>query len=165
VARGYYEAAYVLLTKALMVNPRSYSSSMGLGLSLFRLAQTDLAIKTFRSAFELEPTSPQASLWLGIALHSGKKYSEALKSLLKANDLTKGEAAEVHWQLARVYKDMDQFARSADELELLKFQPRGQERVGGQESNSYSKGKKIAVVTTTRYSLQLGSSNVENMRR
>ena len=124
VLLGHYEAAFVLLTKALMVNQRSYSSTMGLGIAVFRLNQTDLATKHFRSAAELEPGSPNAHLWLGIALHAGKKLPESLKSLIKANDLSKGEMAEVHWQLARVYKDMNQFARSADELELfLKLDP------------------------------------------
>ncbi len=124
VARGHYEAAYVLLTKALMANKRSLSSTMGLGLALFRLGQTDLAIGQFKAAVELDPASPNGHIWMGIVLHDKKKYSDALNSLLKANDLTKGEVAEVHWQLARVYKDLNRFDRSADEMELfLKFKP------------------------------------------
>jgi tetratricopeptide (TPR) repeat protein len=124
VVRGHYEAAYVLLTKALVVNKRSHSSTMGLGLALFRLRQIDLAIGHFRSAVELEPASANGHLWLGTALHSKKKNSEALQSLIKADDLNKGASAEVHWQLARVYKDLNRFDKSADELELfLKFDP------------------------------------------
>ncbi len=124
VVRGHYEAAYVLLTKAMMVNQRSHSSTMGLGRSLFRLKQTDLAIGHFKSAIVLEPATPNGHLWLGIALHSKKKDSEGLHRLLKANELTKGTVAEIHWQLARVYKDQDEFTKAADELELfLKLSP------------------------------------------
>ena len=124
VVRGHYEAAYVLLTKALMANKRSHSSTIGLGITLFRLNETDLAIGQFRSAIELEPGSPNGHLWLGIALHSKKKNSEALQSLLKANELSRGGVAEIHWQLARVYKDLNRFKQSADELELfLKIEP------------------------------------------
>jgi tetratricopeptide (TPR) repeat protein len=124
VIRGHYEAAYVLLTKALMVNKRSYSSTMGLGITLFRLKEPDLAIIQFRSAIDLEPASPNGHLWLGISLHSKKKNSEALQSLLKANELSKGAVAEIHWQLARVYKDQNEFTKAADELELyLKNEP------------------------------------------
>lgn len=88
------------------------------------LGQADLAIPKFRSAIEIDAAVPNGHLWLGIALASRKNFQDALIALTKANDLTKGHSAEVHWQLARVYKDLERFDRSADELELfLKYDP------------------------------------------
>ncbi len=122
--RGHYQAAYVLFTKAIGVNPKSFSSHFGLGLSEFRLSHPDLAVKSLTKAVELDGNSINANLWLGIALHGTKAYDKALASLLKADELSGGTAGEVHWQLARVYKDQGKFAKAADELELyLKFKP------------------------------------------
>lgn len=122
--RGYYQPASVLFTKAVVVNPRSFSSSFGLGLATYRLNQTDEAIKCFRDSVTKSSNSINAHLWLGIALHSKNEISEALDSLLQANKLSEGTAAEVHWQLARVYKDQKKFNKAADELELfLKYKP------------------------------------------
>jgi hypothetical protein len=124
VNRGYYEPAHLLLAKAISVNQRSVSSAFGLGLALFRLGHVDKAIEQFQTVLSLDPSSANGHLWLGIALHEKKKYPEALRSLLKANELSNGSVAEVHWQLARVYKDQNRFDKSADELELfLKYNP------------------------------------------
>jgi tetratricopeptide (TPR) repeat protein len=124
VTRGHYEAAFVLLTKALAVNKRSFTSTMGLGHTLFRLGENDMALKQFKAAAEIDPSSPGGPLWTGIVQNAKKNNREALRSLLKANDLSSGNWAEVHWQLARVYKDLNEFQKSADELELyLKSQP------------------------------------------
>lgn len=119
VIRGHYVPAYVLLTKALEVNPRSFSSSFGLGLALYRLQQTDKAIENLQRATEIYNKSATAFLWLGIALHQNKKLSQAETALVQADKLSKGESAEVYWQLARVYKDQKRFRESADALELF----------------------------------------------
>lgn len=124
VVRGYYQAAFVLLTKAVEVNPRSFSSTFGLGLAQFRLDQTDKAIDSLIRANEIYNESANSYLWLGIALHTKGKLNEAINALLKANKLAKGEVAEVHWQLARVYKDQKLYGKAAEELELfLKYNP------------------------------------------
>lgn len=122
--RGYYDPAAVLLTRAVAVNSRSFSSTFGLGLAEFRLGQTDKAIVQFKNAIETSKDSANAHLWLGIGLHSKNNLPGALKSILRANELSKGTSAEVHWQLARVYKDQKLFDKAADELELfLKYKP------------------------------------------
>ncbi|MGI8542165.1 MAG: tetratricopeptide repeat protein [Aridibacter sp.] len=122
VVRGYYQAAYVLLTKAVEVNPRSFSSTFGLGLASFRLQQVDQAINLLKRAVEIDNKLANGFLWLGIAYLQNKKFSQAEMSLNKANKLSKGESAEVHWQLARLYKDQNRFSESADSLELyLKY--------------------------------------------
>lgn len=124
VTRGYYQAAFILLTKAVEVNPRSFSSTFGLGLAQFRLGQGDKAIDSLVRATEIYNESVNGYLWLGIALHSKGKFNEAVTALLKANKLGKGEVAEVHWQLARVYKDQNFYIKAAEELELfLKYNP------------------------------------------
>ncbi len=124
VVRGYYEASLILLTKAVEVNPRSFSSTFGLGLSQFRLKQGDKAVESLQKATEINNTYVNGFLWLGIALHSNGKFDEALTALLKADKLSKGVTAEVHWQLARVYKDQKLYNKAADELELyLKYKP------------------------------------------
>ncbi len=124
VMRGHYEAAFALLSKAVIVNPRSFNSTFYRGLAEFRLGLKDRAVESFRKSVVLNKASANGHLWLGIALHSSNKLSDALTSMLKANELADGVSAEVHWQLARVYKDQQKFAKAADELELfLKFKP------------------------------------------
>jgi tetratricopeptide (TPR) repeat protein len=129
IARGHYEAAYVLFTKALTVNSRSFSSTFGLGLAEFRLGQTDQALKRFKEAVKMDKGSTNAHLWLGIALHTKGEFSQSLTALLEANKLSGETVAEVHWQLARVYKDQKKFADAARELELfLKYRPDAENR-------------------------------------
>lgn len=122
--RGYFQAAFVLFTKAVDVNPKSFSSNFGLGLATFRLKQPEMAVKSLTKAAEIDSSSINAQLYLGIALHAVKKYDQALTALQKANDLSGGRAGEVQFQLARVYKDQGKFAKAADALELyLKYKP------------------------------------------
>ena len=124
VVRGHYRPAYVLLSKAVEVNPRSFSSILGLGLAQFRLQQIDEAIVSLKRATEIYKESPNAYLWLGIALQGKGQLAQAQEALLQANKLSKGESAEVHWQLARLYKEQSRFREAADELELfLKYDP------------------------------------------
>jgi tetratricopeptide (TPR) repeat protein len=124
LTRGYYEPAFVLFTKAVGVNAKSFSSNFGLGLATFRLSRPEMAVKSLSKAAEIDSSSINAQLWLGIALHSTKKFDEALGALKKASDLAGGTAGEVHWQLARVYKDQGKWAKAADALELyLKYKP------------------------------------------
>lgn len=128
VVRGYYTPAFVLLTKAVEVNPRSFSSSFGLGLASYRLQQVDKAIENLRRATEIYNKSANAYLWLGIAHHHNKNLPQAETALTQANKLSKGESGEVHWQLARLYKDQKRFRESADELELfLKYKPEAED--------------------------------------
>jgi tetratricopeptide (TPR) repeat protein len=129
VVRGYYQAAYVLFTKAIEVNPRSFSSTFGLGLASYRLHQVDQAIKLFQRATEIDNKQTNGFLWLGISYHQNKNYPQAETSLNKANKLSNGESADVHWQLARLYKDQNRFNECADALELfLKYKPESADR-------------------------------------
>lgn len=122
--RGHFEAAYILLTKATEINSKSLTSHIGRGISAFRLGRNSESVSSLEKAVEIDSASINANLWYGIALHSVKKYDQAITSLKKANNLPGGDVAEVHWQLARVYKDQGKYAKAADELELyLKKNP------------------------------------------
>lgn len=124
IARGQYQPAAVLLSRAVSVNSRSFSSTLGLGLAEFRLNRLNEAVDRFRGAVRIDKESANANLWLGISLHAKGTHDEALSSLKKANTLSNGTVAEVHWQMARVYKDLTRFADAAAALELyLKFKP------------------------------------------
>jgi tetratricopeptide (TPR) repeat protein len=119
VLRGHYRPAIILLSEAIKINPKSFSSTFGLGLARFRLNDLELAIANFDRSIELYRDSVQANLWRGISLHAVGKYAEAEKALHVAGKLSKGELPEVHWQLARVYKDQGRLADAVAELELL----------------------------------------------
>lgn len=127
VARGHYQAAYVLLTKALMLNPRSFSSALAIGVAEYRLGQPVKAVDRLKQVVQIDKSSANAHLWLGIALHAAGDLPRSLSSLREADKLSGGTVAEVHWQLARVYKDQKKYSDSADELELfLKYRPDAQ---------------------------------------
>jgi tetratricopeptide (TPR) repeat protein len=127
LSRGHYEAAYVLLAKAMTVNPKSFSSTLGTGLAEFRLGHVDRSLEKFKQAVTLDKSSVNAHLWLGIALHGKGDFPRALASLKEANKLSGEKVAEVHWQLARVYKDQKKYVDAANELELfLKYRPDAQ---------------------------------------
>ncbi|MGD9562384.1 MAG: tetratricopeptide repeat protein [Pyrinomonadaceae bacterium] len=119
VVRRYYRAAYVLLEKSLAVNPRSFSSRLGMGIVEFRLGLTEPSIKSLTLAVEAYGQSVAAHIWLGIALHKASRLAEAETELVKANRLSEGKSADAHWHLGRLYKDQGRYADAANELELV----------------------------------------------
>lgn len=124
LAKGYFEAAQVLFTKAVAVNPRTISGGLGLGLTELRLGRMVKAVESFDAVLKLEKANVNALYWKGVALHSSKRLDDALSSLQKAEKLSQGKFADVYFQLARVYKDKNRFRESADSLEAyLKLRP------------------------------------------
>lgn len=124
VVRGYYRPAYVLLDQSLSVNPRSFSSRLGMGITQFHLNVVNDAVKSLTLAAEAYGDSIKAYFWLGVALHKKSRLAEAETALLKANRLSKGKSADVHWHLGKLYKDQERYADAANELELvLKLEP------------------------------------------
>ena len=122
--KGYYEASFVLFTKAAEVNPRSISSNLGMGISDYKINRFPEAIRAFESVIKLHKDNVNAHYWLGIVLHAAGKLGDALSYLQKAEKLSDRKSPEVQWQLARVYKDQNRFKESADALELyLKLRP------------------------------------------
>jgi Tfp pilus assembly protein PilF len=116
---GYFEAARVLLTKALEVNPRSFSSAFGLGLSHYHLGLTDRAVENLERAARLYDKSVNAHLWLGVALKRAGKLPQAEAALKRADRLGEGKVAEAHMRLAEIYGEQKRYAEAADELELF----------------------------------------------
>lgn len=121
---AYFEAARILLTKALEINPRSYSSMFGLGFAQYHQGMVNEAVENLERAIRLYNKSPNGYLWLGIAQKRVGKLAQAEASLKRANELSKGKEADVHWQLAGLYNDQKRYAEAAAELELfLKNKP------------------------------------------
>ncbi|HJR06329.1 MAG TPA: tetratricopeptide repeat protein [Pyrinomonadaceae bacterium] len=119
---GYYEAARILLTKALEVNPKGFPSTFGLGIAQYQLKMTNDAVETLKRATTLYANSVNAYLYLGMALKQAKRTDEAEAALKRANVVGNGKAAEVHWQLARLYSEQNRYQEAADALELyLKY--------------------------------------------
>lgn len=123
---AHFEAARVLLSKAVEVNSRGFPAMYGLGLAQYKLKQTEEAIANLRRATTLHPQSPDAQLHLGMALVQAKKAAEAEAAFKRANELSKGKSGggEAHYQLARLYSEQNRYAEAAAELDLyLKADP------------------------------------------
>lgn len=121
---NYFEAARILLTKALEVNPRSFSSMFGLGFTQYHQGMIKQAVDNLERAITVYNDSPSAYLWLGIAQKKVGKLVQAEAALKRANELAKGKEADVHWQLAGLYGDQKRYAEAAAELEqFLKTKP------------------------------------------
>jgi Tfp pilus assembly protein PilF len=122
--RRYFEAARVLLTKAVEVNPKSFSSTFGLGFSQHHLGLTKEAVESLQRAVDLYGKSPSANLWLGIAQKRAGKSAQAEASLKRADALSKGKEPDAHWQLANLFNEQKRYAEAAAELEkFLKARP------------------------------------------
>lgn len=115
---AYLNAAFALLTHAVEVNPRGFSSVFGLGWTQYHLGMNAAAIETLRRATTLYGKAADAYLWLGKALRRASSNVEAEAALKRANELTKGKFSEAHWQLAELYNQEKRYREAADELEL-----------------------------------------------
>jgi Tfp pilus assembly protein PilF len=121
---SYFEAARILLTKALEVNPRSYSSMFGLGFTQYHQGAINEAVANLERAIGVYNKSTNGYLWLGIAQKRAGKVLQAEESFKRANDLSKGKEANVHWHLAGLYNDQKRYNEAATELEqFLKNKP------------------------------------------
>jgi tetratricopeptide (TPR) repeat protein len=123
--RSYLEAGFVLLTKAVEVNPRGFSSQFGLGWTQYQLGLIDQAIESLKNATTIYGRSADAFLWLGKALKRRGTLDQAEVAFKRADELTKGKVSQVHWDLATLYRDQKRYKEAADELELfLKTEPK-----------------------------------------
>ena len=121
---SYFEAARILLTKAIEINPKSYSSIFGLGFTQYHQGMINEAVANMERAIGVYANSTNGHLWLGIAQKKAGKLVQAEASLKRANELSKGKEADVHWHLAGLYNEQKRYAEAAAELELfLKNKP------------------------------------------
>ena len=126
--RDFLQAALVLLTKATQVNPRSYSSMYGLGWAEYYLGMTKEAIDHLAQATAIYGKSPNAFLLQGKAYRRAAMPDKAEEALKRADQLTSGKDADIHWQLAGVYNDQKRYGEAADQMELyLKTAPKGED--------------------------------------
>ena len=126
--RSYYEAGRLLLTKAVEINPRSFSSVYGLGWTQYQLGLNVEAMESLRRATNLYGKAGDAYLWLGKALRRAKTLDQAEIALKHASELTKGKVPDVHWELAALYSDQKRYKEAADEMELfLKAAPKSED--------------------------------------
>ncbi len=125
-----FEAAQILYSNALEVNPRSYRSWYGLAYSSYSLNQFEMASGAIEKALEIYQGSPEAFLMSGILKRQYKKFGEAEKHLLKAKELAKESMPMVHWHLALLYGyDLKRYDDAAKELKLfLKAEPNARDK-------------------------------------
>lgn len=122
--KRYFEAARVLLTKAVEVNRKSFSSTFGLGFSQYHLGLIDPAIENLQRATNIQNKMINGHMWLGIALKRVGKLADAEAALKRADEMSNGKESEVHWYLAGIYSDQKRYSDAADELEkFLKTKP------------------------------------------
>jgi len=121
----HYQAAEILLNRATKINPRAYQSWYGLAYARYTQNKTNEALEAVQKAIALNQISVEALLLQGVLHRKAKNYKQAEKQLKKAEDVTKGAVAEVHWQLALLYgNNLQRYREAADQLELfLKAQP------------------------------------------
>lgn len=117
--RQYYEAAYLILSKAVEVNPRGYMSHYALGIALYNLKQYDKAMLSLQKAAELAPNSVNPHFWLGIVAIRAGQTAQAEKSFKRAYALGGNKVPDVHMYLARIYSDSKRYREAANEIELL----------------------------------------------
>lgn len=121
----HFEAAHILLNKAVEINSRAYKSWYGLAYALYSLNAIEQALKAVDKANSLDPFSVEVKLLNGVLLRQSKRFEESEKQLKAAKELAKGSVAEIHWHLALLYSNnLKRFRDAADELELfLKARP------------------------------------------
>ena len=117
--RSYLEAGLILLTKAVEVNPRAFPSLFGLGWTQYQLGLNAEAVETLTRATTVDGKAADAYLWLGKALRRASMLERAEAAFKRANDLTSGKKADIHWQMASLYGDQKRYKEAADELELF----------------------------------------------
>lgn len=125
VRLGHYQAAQVLLTAAVEVNPRSYRSWYGLAYALNVQGFVDDAYEAAKKSVGLYDQSADSLLLYGNLLRSKKQYTESEKELLKAIDVSHDGIPLAHWYLALLYaNDLKRFGDAAKQLSIfLKQQP------------------------------------------
>ncbi len=120
-----YQEATEVLTNAVFVNPKSFSSHYSLGYSLHQLQKYPEAVDALKKSVELAPTSVNGFYILGLTLKKLGQFGSAVENLKKADKLANSQQADIHWQLSLIYtNNLKRYADAANELELfLKVKP------------------------------------------
>lgn len=118
------------LNEAQRINPKDDRVWYAFGGVLMQQRKFAVAARVFAEASRLSPNDPQYPLLTGTALieqaamidparpdERNYAFTEAEKSLARAQDLSGRKLAAVHLQLARLHEKKGNRARAADELE------------------------------------------------
>ncbi len=92
-----------VLKKTVSVNPKGFDGYSSLGLAQHKLAKRNEAIESFSRAIEIDPSSIQSHLFLGVIRRDIGQYDAAEKNLLKARDLSDNQSSDANWHLALLY--------------------------------------------------------------
>lgn len=125
-----FDKAEQILSKAVKINSRDFRSWYGLAYAHYSLKHKDEAVTAATKAVELNSTSTDALMLYGVSLKRVGEYQKAELNFKKADELSKGDLAEVHWQLALLYgNNLEQYSAAAGQLELfLKKQPNSKDK-------------------------------------
>jgi tetratricopeptide (TPR) repeat protein len=85
------------VNKAVQLDPKAAINYVSRGVGNYYLPAAfgggiDVAIKDFQKALELDAQSPEAHLWLGLALRKANRNADARKEFQKAMDLNPARA-------------------------------------------------------------------------
>jgi Tfp pilus assembly protein PilF len=120
-----FQDAKTVFSKAVAVNPRSFTGWYGLSYATFALNETSSSIAAAEKALEIDKSSVNTLFLLGISQRRIKKYEEAEKSLIQAKKLDHGKTPDINWNLALLYAhNLKRYKDAANELEAyLKINP------------------------------------------
>lgn len=124
VIEGKYGEAFPLLMRASDINPKSPTAYYYLGYSLYKLEYYPAALVALTQAQVLSPKSHMVLWTLGAVERHEKKLADAEKHLTAAKKLLKTSLPDLNFELALLYRDLGEFQKAADELEIfLKARP------------------------------------------
>lgn len=113
-----FKEASEILTRAVQVNPRAFNAWYGIAYADYSQNLISGATEAIVKAVELDGSSSSAVLLHGILQRQAKQYNEAEASMKKADKLSNGRSADVHWNLALLYAhNMQRYADAANRLE------------------------------------------------
>jgi len=114
-----YDFARAAFLKAVSVNDRSFNGWYGLSYASYALKEPKTGVPAALRATEIDSSSVDAFLMLGLGYRQAKAFPDAEKALLNAKKLSNGKKPDVNWNLALLYaNDMGRFKEAADELEI-----------------------------------------------
>jgi len=130
VKREQYQPALPLLLHAVGVNKDGWRGFYSLGIAQCSLRQCGEGAKALRRAVELNPDSPNANMWLGIALAQDEgSRGEAIQALEKVIRLAKDGIPGAYFYLGGLYAQNKQYREAADSFEaFLRLYPQAGEK-------------------------------------
>lgn len=120
-----YQTAQPLLLHAVEINRDGWRAHYGLGIAQFNLQQREQAMNSLRRAVELNTSSVNAWMWLGIVLaQQSDTRTEAIQAFERVLQMAKDEIPDAYFYLGSLYSRNNQYKEAADALEhFLRIAP------------------------------------------